>query len=254
MELSMIDASQIDAAEYGQRLQLDEEELMKLAASIRDEGLRQPIGVKHNEGRFTVIFGHRRLEACKRVGLQKIPAVILTGDEVTLRKATFAENFFRANLTPIEQAAAIADEITSGRMTKEQVADGFKRTVDWVNKQMAIVTWPEDCLEAVHSGDLSVAAAANLAMIEDEQYRAMLVDQARDNGATARTTASWLQGWRAMMPPEQAMEQQPVEEGRAAAPMVPKGMCVGCRDVFRVDELNYLPFCPRCLVEVRSRS
>lgn len=252
MELEQIAVSKINCQDHAQRIELNEEKMLELVASIRAEGLNQPICLtKKNEG-YTVVFGHRRLEACKRLGWQKVPAFIAVGDEATLRKMTFSENFFRADLTPIELAVAIAEEYKTARMTVEQLAAGFQRSTDWVRRQIAICGWPEDVLEAIHLGKISTAAAANLACIEEEQYRKMLVKQACENGATARTTAAWLQGWRAMLPMEEAIQQEPDPAQQQAQPLIPKAPCLACGDIYRPDEMSYVPLCQRCCKLIRD--
>ena len=132
-------------------------------------------------------------------------------------------------------------------MSIEQMAAGFGRSGDWVRRQIGICGWPEDVLEGVHTGKLSIAAASNLAVITEDHYRRMLVGQAVENGATARTTAAWLQAWRAMLPLEVAVEQPPVDGGQAVVPMVPQGPCLVCHNVYRVDELSHVPVCMHCV-------
>ena len=147
----------------------------------------------------------------------------------------------------MELAVAIADEEKSGRMNVEQLAYGFKRTTDWVRRQIAICSWPSDIHEAIHAGEISVAAAANLAQITEEHYRQVLIQQACENGATARTTSAWLQAWRSMLPMEEAVVVESDAGGGTVMPMVPQAPCLVCKTVFRVDELSHIPLCRFCV-------
>jgi ParB family chromosome partitioning protein len=252
MQIEYLPVGTITDDKHSQRFEMNDEDLSELVSSISTEGLQEPIGVRRDDDHWCVVYGHRRLEACKRLGWEKVPCIIQEGSESQLRKKTFAENFFRKNLTPVEQAVAIADEIKCERMTVEQVADVFKRKPDWVRRQLAICGWPEDVLDAVHAGRLSVAAAENLAMITEDNYRKLLVSQAADNGATARTTAAWLQAWRSMLPPEKAIEQEPMPPGESARPLVPQTLCAACLNTFRTDGLSYLPICLNCARIIRD--
>lgn len=247
MQIVEIPVTKITAESHSQRLEWDEQAMSELASSISSDGLQQPLKVKEDGEKYIIVFGHRRFEALKRLGWQKVPCLITEGDEVSSRRETFVENFFREDLTPVELAVAIADEFKSKRMTVEQLAFGFKKTQDWVRRQIAICGWPEDVLQEVHVGRLSLAAAANLALIEEEAYREMLVRQAAENGATARTTSAWLQGWRSMLPPREAMQQEPEDQEAPQLPMVPQAPCLCCHDVFRVDELSHVPLCSHCI-------
>lgn len=233
--------------EHSQRIEVDEEKMLDLAASIQGEGLLQPISVKKADDGYVVVCGHRRLEACKRLGWETVPVIVVQGDEASMRSKTFAENFFSEDLTALELAVGIAEEYKSGRMTIERMAAGFKRSPDWVRRQIAVCGWPEDVHEAIHCGKLSIAAASNLALVTEDFYRKSLVSQACENGATARTTSAWLQAWRSMLPLEEAVEQEPVPAGEVPVPMVPQAPCLACHEVYRTDELSHVPICRHCI-------
>jgi len=253
MEMQTIPVHTILSDEHSQRIEFNEEKMSELVASIQSDGLLQPIVVKPIEGGHVVVAGHRRLEACKRLGWEEIPVVIAEGDEVRMRRVTFSENFFRDDLTPLELAVAIADEYKEARMTVEQLARGFNRTKEWVTRQLDVVSWPQDCLDAVHTGGLSIAAVRNLAAVDDNEYRQFLVKKAVETGASASLTAAWLQGFRAAAP---GLALSTAAEGDASEPLlpaVPKAPCLGCATVFRVDGMSYVPLCQHCIT-VLSRA
>ncbi len=247
MEVLEIPIEEIRCAEHSQRIEMNEEKLLELMGNIRVEGLLQPLSVKKDGDGYVLVWGHRRLEALKRLGRRHVPAIIVEGDEASLRSKTFAENFFSENLTPVELAVAITDEYKSGRMTVERMAAAFGRSPDWVRRQIALCGWPQSVLEAIHGGGLSIAAGSNLALITEEFYRDSLVRQAVENGATARTTAAWLQAWRSMMPLADAVEQDPVDGEKPPMPMVPQAPCLSCHTVYRTDELSHVPLCRHCI-------
>ncbi len=250
MEHKTIPVHTIQSEEHSQRIEWDEEKMQELVGSILGDGLLQPIVVKAIDDGFVVVAGHRRLEACKRCGWEEIPVFIAEGDEVKMRRVTFSENFFREDLTPLELAVAIADEYKEGRMTVEQLARGFKRTTEWVDRQLAVVSWPQDCLNAIHTGGLSIAAVRNLAQVEDDEYRQFLVIKAVETGASASLTSAWLQGWKAAAP---GLARSTVGEGESSEPLLPqapKGPCLGCATVYRVDAMSYVPMCPNCITVI----
>ena len=246
-ELIEVSINDIVAGDHEQRFSYDEDEMCELSASIGRIGLLDPLGVRRDGDRVLLVYGHRRLQACRRIGMERVPCFIVAADEAIAAESTFAENFFRSNLSPIEQSAAITREFESGRMTVDQLAAGFRRSKDWVARQMAVCHWPEEVLEAIHSGKLSVAAAANLALIEEPEYRMYLINYACDNGATARTTAAWLASWRAMLPPSEAAGAEPLPAGQSLSPLCPQGPCLKCGEVFRVDEMSHVPLCVDCI-------
>lgn len=197
----------IDVGEYSQRFQIDPEGLDGLCGSIRRLGVLVPLIVRPLGDRWLLVAGHRRHAAALRVGLASVPCIVQSGEEHASRESAFAENLFRQDVSPVELAVSIAKATEEGEHSVGEVAEGLRRSVDWVRRQLAMLSWPEDVLQAVHRGTLSVAAAANLAPITEDAYRGYLLECAENNGATARTTAAWLQAWEAALPPAKAIEQ-----------------------------------------------
>ena len=252
MQIVDIPIGKVKPGDYAQRFRLDEEKLSELVGSIRRQGLIQPVSVKEVDGEYIVVSGHRRYEACRRAGLEVIPCEVVGGEEAFVRERTFAENFFREDLSPIEQAVSISKEYEAGTMTVEQMAAGFRRSVDWVKRQIGITRWPEDVLEAIHVHGVSVAAASSLALVDDESYRRFLIRNAIENGVTARTTAGWLQAYRASQPSQIVEAVEGGKEAQPLTPAAPQGLCTCCGIMHRVDAMSHIPVCPRCIAVVRE--
>lgn len=252
MEVVELGLSRIRVGEYEQRFSMDDERQRELVGSIKRLGVLEPLHVRASGDEYVVLSGHRRRAAAVEAGLALVPCIIEDGDEAKAAEVTFAANFFRQDLSPVELAVAIANEYESGRMTVEQLADGFRRSKDWVARQLAVTHWPEDVLAGIHEGGLSLAAAANLAQVTEEEYRVYLVRQAVENGASARATSAWLQAWRAMLPPSEAVEAQPVAGRVPLDPLVPQAPCLCCGHVKRVDCMSHVPICSDCVQRVRK--
>jgi ParB/RepB/Spo0J family partition protein len=251
-EVQDVPIAQIDVGAYTQRFALEAEGIDRLAASIRRLGVLVPLIVRPLGDRYQLVAGHRRLAAARKVALERVPCLIQDSAEAVSRESAFAENLFREDPTPVETAVAIAKAVAGGEADEKAVAEGMNRSVDWVRRQLAMLEWPEDVLQAIHGGKLSVAAASNLACIEEPQNRAFLLDNAVENGATARTTAAWLQAWRAAIPVTQALVA-PVEAGRVGpVALGPQAPCLCCGVVHRTDELSHVPLCPPCIRRVRA--
>ncbi len=234
------------------RLKLDEDSLEELASSIRRVGVIVPLFVSGKGDDFVVIAGHRRLAAARKVGLSTVPCIVRSGEKSEATELSIVENLFRVDLTPIEQAAAMKDIIDGKIMDTEEVARMVHRSVHWVNAQLDMLKWPTDVLDLVHRGKASVAAASNLALITDDVYRAFLLRNAEDSGATARITAAWLQAWRASMPQAEAVEQPAVAGPAPALPALPQAPCLCCNQMFRTDALAMVLVCPGCVAAVRG--
>jgi len=107
----------------------DEEAMTELAASVTEVGLLQPIVVRPiGEERFELIMGERRWRAAKQAGLVAIPAIVRqTGDDAMLRDALL-ENLHRAQLNPLEEAAAYQQMLDDFGCTHEELAGRIGRS------------------------------------------------------------------------------------------------------------------------------
>ena len=239
-------------ADHAVRMEIKAEDINGLTSSISRIGIVSPLVVEKTDDGYQVICGHRRHKAALLANLKKVPCIVRDSKLSDVKEITFAENFFRADLSPIEQAAAIKDVIDTGAMTAEQVAAGFHRSEHWVTRQVGLLSWPEDVLCAVHTGVLSVAAASNLALVTDDNYRSFLVRNATESGITARVSAAWLQAWRSMAPPEEAIVSEPEPAGPAMVPAVPQAPCIVCAEIKRTDSLSSVLMCANCINTVRG--
>jgi len=251
-EIQEIPIGKIKAGDHELRLDMEDEGLEDLARSISRLGVLVPLHVKPVDDSYTVICGHRRLRAAGKVGVEKLPCFILDTEEDKTRETSFAENFFRRDLSPVELACALKDVIDNERMKVAELAAGFHRSEHWVHSMIAIAGWPEDVLEAIHVKAISVSAASNLVLVTDETYRNFLLRNAAEQGATARTTAAWLQAFQAMQPPEEAVTAEPVPAGAAQVPLVPQAPCYCCAQMFKVNEMSHVPACGACVQIIRQ--
>ncbi|MBA7540024.1 Nucleoid occlusion protein [subsurface metagenome] len=251
-EIKNIPVEKIKVGDHALRLEPEDEAIDELAASIRRIGIIVPLVVSLEGDSFLLIAGHRRLAAAKRICLSEVPCIVREAKVAAGVEVSFAENLFRLDLSPVELAAGIKDVLTKDIMDVQALAKVMHRSAHWVNAQVSLLSWPEDVLAAIHSGWLSVSAASNLALITDGLYREFLLRNAADSGATARTTAAWLQAFRAMQPPEAAITAKAVSGESRSTPMVPQAPCLGCGQVHRSDELSHVPMCSQCIQAVRE--
>ncbi|GAI99855.1 unnamed protein product, partial [marine sediment metagenome] len=201
---------------------------------------------------FLLVAGHRRISAAKAAGLAEVPALIRESNEAEAAEVSFAENFFRLDLSPVEQAAAIRECIDEEIMSIEELAKGLNRSIQWIRAQALMTTWPPEILQAIHLKQISVSAASNLAAVTDTQYRGFLLHNAIENGATARATAAWVNSWQLSRPPEEALTTAPVDGVIPAAAIIPQAPCLFCANVFRTDALNYMGVCGQCLADFQQ--
>ena len=100
-----------------------EENLEELVASIKAHGVLQPIMVRRRRDGYEVVMGERRLRASKLAGLEQVPAVIRTVDELEMLEFALIENLQRQNLNPIDEAMGYKRLNDEFNQTHEVIAE-----------------------------------------------------------------------------------------------------------------------------------
>lgn len=229
------------------RFGLNEGKVLELMQSIGSEGLLQPAGVRRAGERYEVVWGDHRTEAMRRLGwrLAEFFLVPAEGDQAVVLSAT--ENLQRHDMTPVEEGAACGRLYDALGQDVDVVARRLNRTRSWVESRLRILTWPADIQKAVHDGGLSVAAAAELAHISQDDHRAFLLRHAVEGGATARTCMAWRIAWEQTGVVSTAGVQQVAPGGTPPAPVEAELPCYFCGDRERFGRLAHIWLCPEAL-------
>jgi ParB family transcriptional regulator, chromosome partitioning protein len=128
-ELRTLDVTRIQPGKYQPRQTMDEDRLQELAASIKSQGLIQPIIVRTvGAGRFEIIAGERRWRAAQLAGLKEIPALVREAGDQSVVAMALIENIQREELSPLEEAQALQRLIGEFKLTHQQVADAIGRS------------------------------------------------------------------------------------------------------------------------------
>lgn len=151
-----------------------------LAASLLTFGLLQPIVVRRKGRKFELVAGHRRLEAARSLGWESIDAVIRRASEDEAYLLTLVENLQRADLSPREEADALAVLIRERGWSTREVAGAIHRSQALVSKRLRVF---EDQMlgPAVLAGQITISAAEELLSVAQEQ-RYDLLAQAIEGG------------------------------------------------------------------------
>lgn len=154
------------------RKNFDENALQALADSIRVHGVIQPIAVRelfNLSGNYEIIAGERRWRAAKMAGLDEIPAIILTGDDLKIAEMSLIENLQRQDLNPIEEAFAYKILIERFDLTQEEVARQVGKSRSAIANMLRLLELPDEITSLVEDGKLSMGhARAILGLIKEE--------------------------------------------------------------------------------------
>lgn len=165
--------SKIDPNPRQPRQVFDEEALAELVHSIREFGLMQPIVVRVAPGdeggdspRYQLVMGERRLRAAQQAGVATIPAIVReTADDSMLRDALL-ENIHRAQLNPLEEAAAYQQLLEEFDVTHEELATRIGRSRPLITNMIRLLRLPIAVQRRVAAGVLSAGHARALLALE----------------------------------------------------------------------------------------
>jgi ParB family transcriptional regulator, chromosome partitioning protein len=157
-----IDIDRITPNPNQPRLKLDETRLDELAASIRENGILQPVLVRPFDDGYQLIAGERRLTAAQRAGLLKIPAVIRDVPDDRLLELALVENIQREPLNPIEEAQAYQHLMEATKETQERISEKLGKDRSTIANSLRLLKLPPAVKLLVSEGKLSPGHARAL--------------------------------------------------------------------------------------------
>jgi ParB family chromosome partitioning protein len=169
------------------RTHFDEEAMSSLSASIREVGVLQPILVRDlGEGEYELIAGERRWRAARRAGLQTIPVIIQSITEQGSLEHALVENLHRADLNPLEEAAAFHQLIDDFGYTHEQVATRVGRSRTTVTNTLRLLQLPAGVQRSIADGHMTAGHARALLGTPDRGFQEQLAKRIVAEGLTVR--------------------------------------------------------------------
>jgi ParB family transcriptional regulator, chromosome partitioning protein len=167
----------------------DEEALEELKISIDEVGFLQPIVVREiGPQKYELVMGERRWRAAQTLGRDVIPAIIRdTRDDAMLRDALL-ENIHRANLNPLEEAAAYQQLLDEFGATHEELARRIGRSRPQISNTIRLLNLPSAVQRRVAAGVLSAGHARALLSLDDLDHQETLAQRIVAEGLSVRAT------------------------------------------------------------------
>ncbi|MFE5920785.1 ParB/RepB/Spo0J family partition protein [Streptomyces sp. NPDC056468] len=166
----------------------DEDALQELVTSIQEVGLLQPIVVRQiGLARYELIMGERRWRACREAGLEAIPAIVRATDDEKLLLDALLENLHRAQLNPIEEAAAYDQLLKDFNCTHDQLADRIGRSRPQVSNTLRLLKLTPKVQNRVAAGVLSAGHARALLSVDDPEEQERLAYRVVAEGLSVRS-------------------------------------------------------------------
>lgn len=208
--------AQLHPNRFQPRVSFDETGLEELAASIRAQGVIQPLIVTPSgAGSYAIIAGERRWRAAQRAGLTAVPVVVRqVRDDRQQLELALVENLQRADLNPIEEAEAYRSLQDSFGLSHEEISGRVGKGRPAVSNALRLLKLPPEVQDLLRSGQLTAGQARPLLGLADPERLLEVARRAVQDGLSARALEALAGGER---PPRKGAARRPPEPNAAAA-------------------------------------
>jgi ParB family chromosome partitioning protein len=222
--LQWVDIDRVHPNPYQPRRQFQETEIEELAASIRSNGILQPIIMRRVDGGYGIVAGERRWRAAQRAGLLKVPAIVREVAEDRLLEMALIENIQRQNLNPIEEARAYFALIEDLGLTQAEVAEKVGRQRSTIANSIRLLDLPPRVQEMVEQGALTTGHAKAIAALPGAKAQEVGAGIIVKGGLSVRETESWVKRHTHQVEPASASQARPDPHVRAAEEALQKAL------------------------------
>jgi ParB family transcriptional regulator, chromosome partitioning protein len=165
--LLTLPVARIRPGRYQPRTKMDQQALAELAASIRSQGLMQPLLVRPlDRERYELIAGERRWRAAQMAGLDEVPALVREVPDESALAMSLIENIQRENLNPLEEAAGLQRLVDEFKMTHEQAADAVGRSRSATTNLLRLLKLAKPVQDLIMAGALEMGHARAVLALE----------------------------------------------------------------------------------------
>jgi ParB family chromosome partitioning protein len=166
----------------------DEDALAELTHSVREFGVLQPVVVREQGDGYELVMGERRLRASTLAGLTVIPAIIRTTADDDMLRDALLENIHRAQLNPLEEAAAYQQLLEEFGATHDELAHRIGRSRPQVSNTIRLLNLPVPVQRRVAAGVISAGHARALLGLDDGDVQEELASRIVAEGLSVRAT------------------------------------------------------------------
>jgi ParB family chromosome partitioning protein len=185
-ELRTLVVHAIQPGKYQPRHAMDPERLDELAASIKAQGVIQPVVVREiAKDRYELIAGERRWRAAQKAGLTEIPALVKVVPDQAVVAMALIENIQRENLSPLEEAQALSRLIQEFHLTHQETAEAVGRSRAAVSNLLRLLELPAEIKRLLDERKLDMGHARALAALPEDRAT-LLALQAAEHGWSVR--------------------------------------------------------------------
>ena len=182
--------SEIEPNRLQPRKSFDDDAIASLADSIKTHGMIQPLVVRPYMGTYQIVAGERRWRAAREASVEEVPVIIKDLTDSEAMQIALVENLQRENLNPVEEAAGLKELADKYNMTQESIAHITGRSRSAVSNSIRLLGLPDEVLELIKEGLVTVGHAKVLLSVEDENLVINLASRVAEGTLTVRALES----------------------------------------------------------------
>ena len=180
---------------YQPRRRVDEEKLSELCASIKEKGIIQPVVVRQLGDEFELVAGERRFMATKKLGWEKIPAIIIGKlSKEEMLELSLIENLQREDLNPIDTATGYKGLLEECHLSQQQLAQKIGKDRSSVANTLRLLNLPEEVQKLISNGKISEGHARAILSLSTEKEKINLSRRVVKEGLSVRKTEDLVYG------------------------------------------------------------
>lgn len=188
-EQTSVPLSLLQVNPYQPRKIFKEKDLDELAASIKENGLIQPIVVSERDGEgFEIISGERRFRACQKIGLEYVPVFVKKATDKDRLVLAIIENVQRSDLNCVEEALAYYQLMDEFKLTQEEVAKKIGKERSTIANFLRLLKLPREVVDMLQKDLLSFGHGKIIAGVKDQDQARKVAKESLENGLSVRQT------------------------------------------------------------------
>lgn len=248
LKVNPIEISRVVVPSVLMRDSSDNQQIDELSQSILQVGLLQPIVVKPEGEVYELVAGWRRLQACKKLGLEYINACFYDGNVTERVAVTTVENYQRLEVNAMEEAIYLSTIQVKLGLSQSALAKLIGKSESYVSERVAVLDYPDNLKQAVIDNSISFSSARELGRIKNRRAQDELIGFALRSGVTPDVAKAWrIQANEAEVNRIDNSEFEiDVNEVKVSAEVFLMQKCSICATAVRVTDLNPAWLCRGC--------
>jgi len=189
----LVSIDQLKPNPFQPRKDFDETSIDELSASIRENGIIQPLIVRKTEIGYEIIAGERRWRAAQKIGLKMVPVILKEASDREILELSLIENLQREDLNPLEEALAYEQLIGDFGLTHDEISKRIGKERSTITNQIRLLKLPDSVKEALRRGNITAGHARALLSIESPNKTNELLESIINQKLSVRQTERLVQ-------------------------------------------------------------